>query len=33
MIDLASGADVGIPGIVIRTVVGFLDRYAPAHAG
>ena len=33
MIDLASGADADIPGIVVRSVVGFLDRYAPAHAG
>ena len=26
-------ADADIPGIVVRSVVGFLDRYAPAHAG
>jgi pimeloyl-ACP methyl ester carboxylesterase len=30
MIDLASGDDAEIPGIVIRRVAGFLDRYAPA---
>ena len=33
MIGEASGADADIPGIVVRTVLGFLDRYAPANAG
>ena len=33
MIDLASGADARIPGIVVGRVLSFLDRYAPANAG
>jgi hypothetical protein len=32
MIDLAAGADADIPGIVIRSMVGFLDRYAPSRS-
>jgi pimeloyl-ACP methyl ester carboxylesterase len=31
MIDLASGEDADIPGVVIRSVLGFLNRYAPAR--
>ena len=32
MIDLASGEDSDIPGIVIHRVEGFLARYAPASS-